>query len=95
MVIAKVSGTVVTTNNTIPIAGAKFLLLDVCNQMGEPKGSFIVALDLVGAGYNDLVMVSQSTPARETPVTANKPVDAVIVGIIDMIDEYNKVIYKK
>jgi carbon dioxide concentrating mechanism protein CcmL len=95
MVIGKIAGTVVSTHKNVHIDGAKFLLVELCNQRGEPKGSFIVALDLVGAGYDELVMVSQSTPARETPVTANKPIDAIIVGIIDLIDEFDKEVYKK
>jgi len=95
MVIGKVTGTVVSSNQNIHIKGAKFLLVDICNQKGEIKGDSIVALDLVGAGYDELVMVSQSTPARETSVTMNKPIDAVIVGIIDMIDEFDKEVYRK
>ena len=95
MVIGKIAGTVISTNKNIPIDGAKFLLVDLCNQKGERKGNYIVALDLVGAGYDELVMVSQSTPARETAVTMNKPIDAIIVGIIDLIDEFDKEVYRK
>jgi len=95
MIIGKVTGTVVSSHQNIQIPGAKFLLVDLCNQKGESIGNSIVALDIVGAGYNELVMVSQSTPARETPQTANKPIDAVIVGIIDIIDEFDTVVYRK
>ena len=59
------------------------------------KNDFLVALDLVSAGNDELVMISESTSARETPTTTNKAVDAIIVGIIDMIDENDKVVYKK
>jgi len=95
MILGKVVGTVVSNQQNINIEGAKFLLINMCNQKGEKKTDFVVALDLVGAGNNELVMVSQSTPARETPVTTNKPIDAVVVGIIDVIDESGKVVYKK
>lgn len=95
MILGKVKGTVVSTKKNINIKGAKFLLVDKCNTKGEPKGDFVVALDLVGAGNDELVMISQSTSARETPMTKNKPIDAVIVGIIDVIDEYDEVVYRK
>ena len=95
MILGKVVGTVVSTKQSVDIDGASFLLINQCNQKGIVKGDFIVALDLVGAGKDEIVMVSQSTPARETPRTINKSVDAIIVGIIDMIDENDKVVYKK
>ena len=95
MILGKVVGTVVSSKQNIKIDGAKYLLVDQCNQKGEVKGDFLVVLDLVGAGNNELVMVSQSTPARETLITKNKAVDAVIVGIIDVIDENEKVVYRK
>lgn len=95
MILGKVVGTVVSTKQSVEIDGASFLLINQCNQKGVVKDDFIVALDLVGAGNNEIVMVSQSTPARETPRTINKAVDAIIVGIIDKIDENDKVVYKK
>ena len=95
MILGKVVGTVVAVQNEIDIKGAKFLLINKCNQRTEKKDDFIVALDLVGAGYDELVMISQSTPARETKITSNKSVDAIIVGIIDVIDENENVVYKK
>ncbi len=95
MILGKVVGTVVSTKQSVDIDGASFLLINQCNQKGIVKDDFIVALDLVGAGKDEIVMVSQSTPARETPRTINKSVDAIIVGIIDMIDENDKVVYKK
>ncbi|MCF6184383.1 MAG: EutN/CcmL family microcompartment protein [Bacteroidales bacterium] len=95
MILGKVVGTIVSTNQNINIKGAKLLLVDTCNTKGEQNGDFLIALDLVGAGYDEVVMISQSTSARETPMTKNKPIDAVIVGIIDVMDEFEKVVYKK
>ncbi|RLD50022.1 MAG: ethanolamine utilization protein EutN [Bacteroidetes bacterium] len=95
MILGKVKGTIVSTEKNIDIDGARFLLVDKCNSKGETKSDFVVALDLVGAGNDELVMISQSTSARETPITKNKPIDAVIVGIIDLIDEYDEVVYRK
>ena len=95
MILGKVVGSVVAEKKDIDIEGARFLLINICNQRAEKKDDFIVALDLVGAGYNELVMISQSTPARETQITNNKPIDAIIVGIIDVIDENENIVYKK
>ncbi|MBI5218195.1 MAG: EutN/CcmL family microcompartment protein [Bacteroidia bacterium] len=95
MVLGKVVGTVVGSSTNVGIEGARFLLVDKCNQQGVKKGDYLVALDLVGAGYDELVMISESTSARETPATVNKPIDAIIVGIIDWIDENETIVYKK
>ena len=95
MLLGKVVGTVVSSSTNIGIKGARFLLIDKCNQGGEKKGDYLVALDLVGAGNNELVMIAESTSARETITTASKPIDAIIIGIIDLIDENEKIIYKK
>jgi len=95
MILGKVVGTVVSSSKNINIEGASFLLVEKCNQYGGKKGDYLVALDLIGAGNNELVMISESTSARETPLTINKPIDAVIVGIIDLISENKKVSYKK
>jgi microcompartment protein CcmK/EutM len=95
MIIGKVVGTVVSSTKNVDISGARFLLVEKTNQSGQSKGDYLVALDLVGSGHNELVMISESTSARETFVTNNKPIDAIIVGIIDLIDENEKLIYKK
>jgi len=95
MLLGKVVGTVVSSSTNIGIDGARFLLIDKCNQSGGKKGDYLVALDLIGAGNDELVMISESTSARETTTTASKPIDAIIIGIIDLIDENEKIIYKK
>ncbi len=77
------------------ITGSRYLLIDKTDQYGSKKGDYIVALDIIGAGYDELVMVTEGSPSRETLSTANKPVDALIVGIVDMIDENDIVVYRK
>lgn len=95
MILGKVVGTVVSSTINIDIDGARFLLVEKCNQQGEKKNDFLVALDIIGAGNNEMIIISESSSARETPVTNGKAIDAVIVGIIDMIDEGEMVVYKK
>jgi len=95
MILGKVVGTITSSSNAIEISGGRYLLVNKCDQQGKLKNDFIVALDLVSAGNDEMVMISESTSARETPTTKNKAVDAIIVGIIDMIDQSDKVVYKK
>ncbi len=95
MVLGKISGTITSSTNSTDIPGGRYLLVNKCNQQGELKNDFLIALDLVSAGNDEMVMVSQSTAARETPTTRNKAIDAVIVGIVDTIDENEKIVYKK
>ena len=95
MVLGKVVGTVVSSTRNDSMEGARYLLVDKTNSAGEKRGDFIVALDLLGVGNDELVMVTEGSPARETPFTVNKPLDALIVGIVDMVDENEKIVYRK
>jgi microcompartment protein CcmK/EutM len=95
MTLGIVEGTVTSDQNSFDIPGGRYLLVNKCDQSGELKNDFLVALDLVSAGKDEMVMIAESTSARETPTTQNKAVDAIIVGIIDKIDEDDIVVYKK
>jgi carbon dioxide concentrating mechanism protein CcmL len=90
-----VEGTVISDQNSFDIPGGRYLLINKCDQSGIVKNDFLVALDLVSAGKDEMVMIAQSTSARETPTTKNKAVDAIVVGIIDKIDEEDNVVYTK
>jgi carbon dioxide concentrating mechanism protein CcmL len=95
MVLGKVVGTVVSSTQSTGIEGSRFLLVDKCSQKGERKGDYVVALDLIGAGYDEMILLSEGSPARETPATINRPLDALIVGIVDLVEENNTIVYKK
>ena len=95
MILGKVVGSVVSRTRSLDIEGAPFLLIEKTNQKGEKTGEFMVAVDIIGAGYDEMVMISESTSARETLLTTNKPLDALIVGIIDRISEDDKFVYIK
>jgi ethanolamine utilization protein EutN len=82
MILGKVVGTVVSSIKNDSLSGARYLLVEKCNQQGVKKGDYVVALDLVGAGNDELVMVSEGS-------------SAVIIGIIDSIEENETVVYKK
>jgi ethanolamine utilization protein EutN/carbon dioxide concentrating mechanism protein CcmL len=95
MVFAKVVGTVVSSVKEDNIDGASYLLVELCGQNGAPKGDYIVALDLVGAEYSEMVLISQGSSCRQTEYTNKKPVDCVIPAIVDIVDEEGKVVFSK
>jgi microcompartment protein CcmK/EutM len=95
MILGKVVGTIVSSQKADGMDGARYLLVNKCNPHFKTRNDFIIVLDLVGANNGELVMISESTSARETPATVNKPVDAIIIGIVDVIDEYDQVVYRK
>ena len=95
MILGKVVGTVVSSTSQIGMTGAVFLLIEKCTQSGEARNEYVVALDMVGAGKGEMVMVSEGSTARETPLTVGRPLDAIVVGIVDTIDENEQLVYQK
>ncbi|HEY4381666.1 MAG TPA: EutN/CcmL family microcompartment protein [Acidobacteriaceae bacterium] len=89
MFIAKVIGNVVSTQKNEKFRGMKLLLIQPYvsrDSKLEASGSSVVAVDSVGAGIGECVLFTQGSSARLTPATKDAPVDAVIVGIIDVIE---------
>jgi len=95
MILAIVIGTVISTRRDDGIPDATYLLVEKCDQHGARKGVYHVALDHVGAGRDELVLVSEGSPNRNTERTHNRPIDASILGIVDLIDEMDTVVYQK
>ena len=95
MMLGTVVGTVVSSSKNDRMQGSRYLLVAKSNQKGEKKGDTIVALDIIGAGNSELVMVAEGSSARETEITLNAPMDAVIVGIVDLIEERGQIVYRK
>ncbi|MDR1383892.1 MAG: EutN/CcmL family microcompartment protein [Planctomycetaceae bacterium] len=91
MFIAKVVGSVVSTQKAETMVGHKLLLIEPYRINAETRtdmattGRTLVAVDTMGAGENEYVLVVQGSSARMTPETKSLPVDAVIVGIVDSI----------
>jgi microcompartment protein CcmK/EutM len=97
MFIAKVIGNVVSTQKNAKLRGMKLLLIQPYISRDselEVSGSSVVAVDSVGAGIGECVMFTQGSSARLTPATKDAPVDAVIVGIVDVIEVGGKVLEK-
>ena len=95
MIFGKIAGTVVSAQMDKEMKGKKCLLVQICNHKGEIGDDYLVAVDLVGAGVEEVVIISQGSSARQMKVTHQKPIDCVIVGIVDMVEEYGKIVFKK
>ncbi|MHB8904987.1 MAG: EutN/CcmL family microcompartment protein [Melioribacteraceae bacterium] len=86
MVLGKVIGTVWSTRKDENLVGAKFLIVRQLDLEYKPKEATVIAVDSVGAGVGEVVLVAQGSSARQTTFTKNKPVDAVIMAIVDKLD---------
>lgn len=87
MYAAKVIGTVVCTRKDEKLNGRKFQVVQPVNLITlEYEGKAAVAIDSVGAGINEIVLVVGGSSARQTIVTNNTPTDATIMAIVDLID---------
>jgi len=95
MNLAKVLGTVVSTKKEESLDGLKFLLLGQLDDRRNVTGTSVVAADAVGAGVGELVLYATGSSARQTRLTDKRPVDAVIMAIVDSWEIEGEEIYKK
>ena len=95
MIFARVTGTVVCTLKDEKLVGSKLLLVQPVGLDGSAKGGPLVAVDSVGAGEGELVLLAQGSSARQTSRTEGRPVDAVIFAIVDTVEQSGKTAFKK
>jgi microcompartment protein CcmK/EutM len=95
MNLARVLGTVVSTKKEESLEGLKFLLLGQLDGQRKPTGGSVVAADAVGAGVGELVLYASGSSARQTRLTDKRPVDAVVMAIVDSWEIGGEEIYKK
>src|SRR6267154_1528164 len=99
MFLARVEGSVVATKKDPSMAGRKLLLLrpQLVDEKDptkfRPGVNTIVAVDSVGAGVGEMVLFCQGSSARLAAGLKEAPVDAVIIGIVDVVDVFGKQIY--
>ena len=86
MILGKVVGTVWATQKNEKLVGLKFQIVQELTLDNHLTDSFVVAVDSVGAGPGEIVLIAQGSSARQTELTQDKPVDAVIMAIVDKID---------
>lgn len=83
MLLARVAGTVVASRKEPRLDGTKFLLLEQLGVDNKATGGYVVAADAVGAGVGEVVMYASGSSARQTEYTDQRPVDAVVMAIVD------------
>lgn len=86
MILGKVVGTVWATRKDEELVGMKFQIVKHVGVDYSLKDAFVVAVDTVQAGVGDIVLVCSGSSARQTNITKNKPVDAVIMAVVDKLD---------
>lgn len=86
MKLGRVVGTVVATRKDPSLGSLKLLVVENMTTALEKEGGYVVAVDSVGAGVGEVVLYATGSSARLTAVTKDRPVDAVIMGIVDCFD---------
>lgn len=89
MIVGKVVGSVVSTRKSEKLVGSKFMIIEPVSSMSESKDK-IVAVDMIGAGIGEMVLVALGSAARIGCDRDNSPIDAAIVGIIDDGSEFER-----
>lgn len=95
MKLAKVLGTVVATEKDTKLVGLRFLMLGLWGYDNKPEGGSVVAVDAVGAGVGEMVLFASGSSARQTQSTDKKPVDAVVMAIVDSWEIEGEEKYRK
>ena len=101
MFVAKVTGAVVATQKVATMVGHKLLVVEPYRLDPQNRGTLIttgrtfVAVDTVGAGQGEFVLLTQGSSARLTPETKNLPIDTVIIGIVDMVHVDNQCVFER
>jgi microcompartment protein CcmK/EutM len=95
MLIGKVVGSVVATRKDEKLQHQKLLLVQVHDQQNKAKEQYVVAVDAVGAGMDEMVLYATGSSARQTTLTENKPCDAVIMAVVDSWDLGGDNVYEK
>ncbi len=95
MYLARVIGTVVASRKEEELEGLKLLLLKQCDLDGTPSGAILVAADSVGAGVGEVVLYASGSSARQTLLTKDRPVDCVVMAIVDTVATNDDVDYDK
>lgn len=95
MDIARVIGSAVSTVKPDSLRGRKLLVVVDCDPQGNAAGSPYVAVDAVGAGYDELVLIAKGSGARRTEENLEAPMDAVIMAILDSLEVHGDTTFRK
>jgi ethanolamine utilization protein EutN len=101
MFLAKVTGALVATQKVDTMVGHKLLVVEPFRVDPNNRkrlvttGRTFVAVDTVGAGEGELVLITQGSSARMTPETKNLPIDTVIVGLVDTVHVEQQCVFRR
>lgn len=101
MFVAKVTGSVVSTQKVDSMTGQKLLVVEPYRLEPKERGSMVttgrtfIAVDALGAGVGDMVLITQGSSARFTQETGKLPIDCVIIGIVDTVSIEKNNVYKR
>ncbi len=95
MLIARVVGTAISTVKDEKIKGRKLLVLKQTDPAGNLIGKPYVAIDLVDAGVGELVLTGHGSSARQSDLTKDCPVDAVVMAVVDTLDVDGENVFRK
>ena len=101
MFVAKVTGSLVSTQKVGTMVGFKLLIVEPYRVEPQQRQSLVttgrtfVAVDTLGAGEGDYVLITQGSSARLTPETKSLPIDTVVIGIVDQVQLDQACIYSR
>ena len=95
MELARVEGTIVSTAKTKRLKGYKLLLVNLVEPDLKQTKNYLVAVDSVGAGEGEVVLVVRGSSARQSAELSNVPTDASIEGIVDTVEHLGMTKYQK
>ena len=95
MELGRVEGAVVSTAKVEQLKGQKLLLVNIIGPDAKPSDSHVVAVDTVGAGRGEVVIVVRGSSARQTKSLHAVPTDASIVAIVDSVELRGKIVFDK
>jgi len=95
MTLGKVTGTIVATKKDEKLIGGKLMVVQDVDLDGNVLEKYSVAVDAVGAGVGELVLTASGSSARITDATKDKPVDSVIMAIVDTLEVHGRILYQK
>jgi ethanolamine utilization protein EutN len=101
MFVAKVTGSVVATQKVEEIVGSKLMVVEPYRLEAKKRksldttGRTFVAIDTIGAGVGDFVLIVQGSSSRLTEQTKGMPIDALIIGIVDTVHVENNCVFNR
>ena len=87
MILGRITGTVVSTIHHPIVEGRKLLVAERLDATGRPTGGYIIAIDAIGAGFGEMVLIlDEGSGARQILADSKAPVRSLVVGIVDDVD---------